>query len=126
MIVSDSGDVWRDDEIELAFDAAHDLISGEPDGPSIHGQRRRAPDRWRRANSRRIFAVFVRPVAGGWDVEARLPIHALQSGPLFVGRRRSGFTLGLHDDDDGAGQYTRVEAGRVRRPMRSIRELWWR
>ena len=35
VIVNDSGDVWRDDEIELAIDAAHDLVSGGPDDHQI-------------------------------------------------------------------------------------------
>jgi hypothetical protein len=100
VIVNDSGDVWRDDEIELAFDAAHDLMSG---GPDDHQFTTNADGRVTDGGAPippGTITVSVRPVAGGSDVEARLPIHALRSGLLFAGQRL-GFTLGLHDDDDG-------------------------
>ncbi|HSN76473.1 MAG TPA: sugar-binding protein [Anaerolineae bacterium] len=95
----DSPFVWQDDEIELAIDGRHDLVSG---GPDDHQYTVNADGRISDGGNALLpppIGVGVREVSGGWDVEVRLPIADLQTGPLYGGRRL-GFTLGLHDDDD--------------------------
>ena len=101
-IVNDSPDVWHDDEIELAFVGAWD---GDPAGGDTHqytvNPDGRITDFGDPANPVPIQAAAV-PVAGGWNVEVRIPAsHLLGANiPLTAGKTMA-FDLGLNDDDDG-------------------------
>ncbi len=121
MIVSDSPDVWRDDELELAFVGAWD---GLPAGGDTHQYTVNADGRVT------DFGVPGAPVPvqavaveapGGWSVEMRIPAAHLfgTNMPLTAGKTIA-FDLGLHDDDDGdnwdshmiwAGDSTNFQAG---------------
>ncbi|MCB0206856.1 MAG: FG-GAP repeat protein, partial [Anaerolineae bacterium] len=101
-IVSDSPEVWNDDEIELGFYAVWD---GNPAGGDTHqytvNADGRVSDFGDPTVSIPVEAVAV-PAPGGWDVEVRIPSntlygfhHQLTAGTTFS------FNLGLHDDDDG-------------------------
>ncbi len=102
VIVNDSSDVWRDDEIELAFVGAWD---GDPAGGDTHqytvNADGRITDFGNPANPVSIQAAAVR-VPGGWNVEVRIPATSLfgLNAPLTAGKTVA-FDLGLHDDDDG-------------------------
>jgi hypothetical protein len=102
VVVNDSGDVWRDDEIELAFYALYD---GDPRGGDTHqytvNADGRVTDFGNPASAPPIQAV-TRVAPGGWDVELRIP-HTHLYGlyyQLAAGQVLS-FNVGLHDDDDG-------------------------
>ena len=99
-IVNDSTDVWRDDEIELAFVGAWD---GNPAGGDTHQYTVNPDGRitdFGQANPPIQAAAL--PVAGGWNVEVRIPaVHLFGlNAPLTAGKTMA-FDLGLHDDDDG-------------------------
>jgi len=98
-IVNDSPDVWRDDQIELAFDGAND---GLPGGGDDHQITINADGRKTDFGTLPVPEVIAatRAVAGGWQVEVAIPADFLQGGTLATGKRM-GFSLGLHDDDDG-------------------------
>jgi hypothetical protein len=98
-IVNDSPDVWRDDEIELAFDGANDGLPGGSDDHQITINADGRKTDFGTLPAPEVIAA-TRPVAGGWHVEVAIPASILQSGTLVVGKRM-GFTLGLRDDDDG-------------------------
>ena len=99
-IFNDSGDVWRDDEIELAFDGLRDLQPlGQDDHQYTVNPDGRLTD-YGDPGSHPSIQAGVRTVAGGWDVEARIPAARLHAGALRLGKD-FGFSLGLHDDDDG-------------------------
>ena len=75
VIVNDSSDVWRDDEVELAFYAVYD---GNPAGGDTHQFTVNADGRVT------DFGVPDPPieamaaiVPGGWDVEVRIPASTL-------------------------------------------------
>ena len=99
-IVNDSTDVWRDDEIELAFVGAWD---GNPAGGDTHQYTVNADGRITDFGQAipPIQAAAV-PVTGGWNVEVRIPATHLfgLNAPLTAGKTMA-FDLGLHDDDDG-------------------------
>lgn len=100
-IISDSIDVWRDDEVELAFDSLQDFGCNSDD----HVYTVNADGRTTDFGDPSIqlppnLVSAVRIVPGGWDFEIQIPISHLGSGPLTPGKQL-GFTVGLHDDDDG-------------------------
>lgn len=100
VVVNDSTDVWRDDELELAFDGLRDLLPlGEDDHQYTVNPDGRLTD-YGEPGSQPNIQVGVQTVAGGWDVEARIPAARLHAGALRLGKE-FGFSLGLHDDDDG-------------------------
>ena len=121
VIVNDSSDVWRDDEIELAFVGAYDF---DPDGGDTHQDTVNADGRITDfvdpAHPVPIQAAAV-PVAGGWNVEVRIPAtHLFGLNTLLIAGKTMAFDLGLHDDDDGgnwdshmiwAGDSTSYHAG---------------
>ena len=100
VIVNDSSDVWRDDEIELAFYAVYD---GNPAGGDTHQYTINADGRITDFSlpNPPIEAVAV-PVAGGWNVEVKIPVTHLYGlyTHLYEGALLA-FDVGLHDDDDG-------------------------
>ncbi len=86
MIVNDSTDVWRDDEVELAFYAVYD---GNPAGGDTHQFTVNADGRVT------DFGVPNPPieamaaiVPGGWDVEVRIPASTLYGFYNQPGRGR--------------------------------------
>ena len=99
-IFNDSLQVWKDDEIELAFVGAYDgLASGgdthqytfNPDGRITDFGQPNPP----------IQAAAVE-VPGGWNVEVRIPhTHLLGLYQLLYAGRTITFDIGLRDDDDG-------------------------
>lgn len=100
-IVNDSIDVWRDDEVELAFDGFRDFGCNSDD----HAYTVNADGRTTDFGDPSIqlppdLEVGVRTVSGGWDFEIKIPVSHLGAGPLTAGKQL-GFTVGLHDDDDG-------------------------
>jgi hypothetical protein len=99
VIVNDSPDVWRDDEIELAFDGVNDGLPGNSDDHQITINADGRKTDFGTLPAPEVIAA-TRPVAGGWQVEVAIPASFLQGGMLATGKRM-GFTLGLHDDDDG-------------------------
>ncbi len=100
VIVNDSPDVWRDDEIELAFDGLRDLQSSNRDDHQYTINPDGRLTDFGDPSSHPSIQIGVRPVAGGWDVEARIPAARLHAGALHLSQE-IGFSLGLHDDDDG-------------------------
>jgi hypothetical protein len=102
-IIADSAtQIWHDDGIELALDGAGD---GSAYGPDDHQYTIRTDgyltDRGMTHPSA-IGDVDVRVLVrnDGYIVEARIPLSRLGSAPASYGRV-IGFTLGLHDDDNG-------------------------
>jgi cell division septation protein DedD len=118
-IVNDSPDVWRDDEIELAFVGAWD---GNPAGDDTHQYTVNADGRITdHTVPNPPLEVAALPASGGWNVEVRIPASHLfgVNQPLTAGKVIA-FDLGLHDDDDGgnwdshmiwAGTSTSYQAG---------------
>jgi hypothetical protein len=97
-IINDSPDVWRDDEVELAFDGEHDGGSWSAlDHQYTVNADGRLTDRAVPAPPGVTAAV--ERVPGGWDVEVRIARSALSATSWQAGRT-FGFNLGLHDDDD--------------------------
>ena len=79
-IVSDSGDVWDDDQVELAIDGLRDLLSGGLDDHQFTvNADGRVTDR---GAANPPIEAAARPVTGGWDVEVRIPAVMLYIGAL--------------------------------------------
>ncbi len=102
VIVNDSPDVWRDDEIELAFYAVYD---GSPAGGDTHQYTINADGRVTDFGDPALpvdIEAAVRIVPGGWVAEVRIPGTSLfgRNTPFAAGMPLA-FNLGLHDDDDG-------------------------
>ena len=101
-IVNDSSDVWRDDEIELAFVGAWD---GNPAGGDTHqytvNADGRITDFGNPAIPVSIQAAAV-PVARRLERRGAHPKYQplRPNAPLTAGKTMA-FDLGLHDDDDG-------------------------
>jgi hypothetical protein len=98
VIVADSTEVWRDDGVEFGLDGLRDK---QPWGMDDHQYTvvadGRVTDRAMPTQSI-TAAVVIRP--GGYDVEVAIPMARLMSGVPISGTVM-GFTIGLHDDDDG-------------------------
>ena len=99
-IVNDSLQVWKDDEIELAFVGAYDgFTSGGDSHQYTFNPDGRITD-FGQANPP-IQAAAV-TVPGGWNVEVRIPhTHLLGLYQLLYAGETITFDIGLHDDDDG-------------------------
>lgn len=104
-IVTDSAELWNDDQIELGIDG---LLDHDPNGADDHQYAVAADGR---KADRKIpsddFQAVVRPRNDGWDVEIAIPISSLNAGPLEI-YRALGFNFGVHDDDDGGAYDTRL------------------
>jgi len=98
VIVTDSTDVWRDDGVELGLDGAHDQY---PWGWDDHQYTVVADGRKsdRGVPTSDIVAAIVQ-YQGGYNMEIAIPISKLIPGTPVSGTVM-GFTVGLHDDDDG-------------------------
>ena len=97
-IVTDSTDMWRDDGVEFGLDGLHDQL---PWGLDDHQYTVVADGRLadRTAGTTTISAAVLH-YQGGYNVELAIPISQLIPGTPISGTV-VGFTLGLHDDDDG-------------------------
>jgi hypothetical protein len=105
-LVNDSQHVWQDDEIELAFVGAWD---GNPAGGDTHQYTVNADGRMTDFGDPAIpvsIEAAAVPVAGGWNVEVRIPANHLFGAnlPLTAGKIMA-FDLGLHDDDPPGGNW---------------------
>ena len=100
VIVNDSQDVSRDDEIELAFVGAYD---GLPAGNDTHQYSINADGRIADFGTLSPpIQAAVRQVPGGWNAEIRIPAsHLLGTNATLPAINPVDFSLGLHDDDDG-------------------------
>ncbi len=100
-LIADSAALWHDDSIELGLDGAHDYQSFNHDDHqytfAIDG---RLTD-YALATTTSTWAMKHTP--NGYTVEMSVPWSEL-GGSIFpqIGRRL-GFTVGLHDDDNGGG-----------------------
>ena len=101
-MVSDSPEVWNDDEIELGFYAVWD---GNPAGGDTHQYTINADGRVSDFGDPTVpIPVEAAAVAapGGWNVEVRIPAAHLFGFYNILARDTAlTFNLGLHDDDDG-------------------------
>ena len=101
-VVSDSPEVWNDDEIELGFYAVYD---GNPAGGDTHQYTLNADGRVSDFGNPTVpIPVEAAAVAapGGWNVEVRIPAaHLFGFYNLLARGTTLSFNLGLHDDDDG-------------------------
>lgn len=96
---ADSNDIWRDDSVELGLDGANDAQGwGTDDHQLTVAVDRRFTDYGRTPPPG--LQMGLRYVTGGFDIEVAVPSEQLGEALLEVGRIL-GFTLGLHDDDDG-------------------------
>jgi len=98
-LIADSDEVWRDDGVELGFDGLNDDQGGGVDDHQftfvVDG---RVTD----------FGMYLVPelisnvqvVADGYNIEIAIPKTLLSPGGYTTGQVL-GFTIGLHDDDDG-------------------------
>jgi len=97
-IVTDSTDVWRDDGVELGLDGLHDQNSwGWDDHQYTLVADGRQTDRGTPITA--IDSVIL-PYQGGYNIEVAIPVSQLIPGTPVSGTVM-GFTIGLHDDDDG-------------------------
>jgi hypothetical protein len=97
-IVTDSTDVWRDDGVEIGLDGQHDRLAfGSDDHQYTVVADGRIADR---STATTAIAAAVLQYQGGYNVEMAIPISQLIPGTPISGTV-VGFTVGLHDDDDG-------------------------
>ncbi len=96
-IVADSADVWRDDVVELGFDAARDYQKGADDHKITLNVDGRVTD-WGAPIA--SLTVVTKAVPGGWNMEIAIPRQTL-AAPQWQDGVRMGFDWTLHDDDDG-------------------------
>ena len=102
-MVADSSDIWRDDSIEFAIDGAGDFASNGPDDHvitvAIDG---RVTDLGLPPPPPPFPQVerAIRLLGDGYTVELAVPTSLLQP-PVWELDHIAGFTIGLHDDDDG-------------------------
>jgi hypothetical protein len=98
VLVADSDDIWRDDSIELGIDGLRDYLDYHNDDHqftvNLDG---RVTDF---GQTTHVVSAVTSTVSGGWVAEVAISAEGLQAGALEVGKEL-GFTLGLHDDDDG-------------------------
>lgn len=99
IIINDSGlAVWQDDEIELGFDGNHDFAGPDPvDHQFTFNPDGRITDF---AQPTDLLTAVITPVAGGWNVEAAIPLTLFRPTGIRDGDN-IGFTFALRDDDDG-------------------------
>lgn len=98
IIVTDSTDVWRDDSVEIGLDGLRDQL---PFGSDDHQYTVVADGRVAdRATATTAISAAVVRYQGGYNVEMAIPMSQLIPGTPISGTV-VGFTVGLHDDDDG-------------------------
>jgi len=98
VIVTDSAEVWRDDGVEIALDGLNDKAAwGSDDHQYTIVANGSVTDRGEPTVD---VVASVLTYEGGYNVEAAIPMAQLVSGVPISGTVM-GFTVGLHDDDDG-------------------------
>ena len=98
-LVSDSPDVWQDDELEFALDGALDGVFTGPDDHQI------TVNVDGRVTNRGLLPLpevqrSIQTLPDGYQVEMAIPLAILQP-PGWGAGWTAGFNIGLHDDDDG-------------------------
>jgi len=98
ILVTDSTDVWRDDGVEIGIDGLHDSYAwGSDDHQYSVVADGRITDRGLPTTD---VSASILPYEGGYSVEMAIPLSQLLPGTPISGTIM-GFTVGLHDDDDG-------------------------
>lgn len=98
VIGNDSSDVWRDDSVEIGIDGLHDQYPwGWDDHQFTIVVDGRKTDRGAPATDVVARALAV---TGGYNIEVAIPVAKLIPGVPISGTVM-GFTIGIHDDDDG-------------------------
>jgi hypothetical protein len=98
VLVADSTDVWRDDGVEIGLDGLNDDYAwGWDDHQYTVVVDGRQADR---STPTSDITSAVYQYDGGYNVEVSIPMSKLISGSPISGTVM-GFTIGLHDDDDG-------------------------
>jgi len=97
-IVTDSTDVWRDDGAEIGLDGLNDKNAwGLDDHQYTIVADGRTTDRSVQTTD---IVAAVLTYEGGYNIEVSIPMAKLISG-IPISGTVMGFTIGLHDDDDG-------------------------
>jgi hypothetical protein len=98
VVMADSTDVWRDDGVEIGLDGLNDDYPwGWDDHQYTIVVDGRKTDRGAVTSD---ITAAVYQYAGGYNIEVAIPMSKLLSGSPISGTVM-GFTIGLHDDDDG-------------------------
>ena len=98
VLVTDSSDVWRDDGVEFGLDGLNDKNAwGTDDHQYTIVADGRVTDRSVPTTG---ISAAVMSYEGGYNVELAIPMEQLMAGTPVSGTVM-GFTIGLHDDDDG-------------------------
>jgi hypothetical protein len=98
VVMADSTDVWRDDGVEIGLDGLNDEYAwGWDDHQYTVVVDGRLGDRGAEATG---VTAGISQHEGGYDIEVAIPMSKLLSGSPISGTVM-GFTIGLHDDDDG-------------------------
>jgi hypothetical protein len=98
VVMADSTDVWRDDGVEIGLDGLNDDYPwGWDDHQYTIVVDGRQTDRGAKTSD---IASAVYQYEGGYNIEVAIPMSKLLSGSPISGTVM-GFTIGLHDDDDG-------------------------
>ncbi len=98
VLVADSIDVWRDDGMEIGIDGLRDGYAwGSDDHQYTLVVDGRTTDRGTLVTD--VITGIV-TYQGGYDAEIAIPISRLLPGTPISGTVM-GFTIGMHDDDDG-------------------------
>ena len=104
VLMSDSPDVWHDDQLEFAFDGAFD---GAFNGQDDHQITINVDGRVTNRGVVDLDEVVQRTVVildDGYQVEMAIPLSILQP-PGWGSGWAVGFNIGLHDDDDDGGNW---------------------
>nr|MBC7245692.1 hypothetical protein [Chloroflexota bacterium] len=98
VVMADSTDVWRDDGVEIGLDGLYDQYAwGWDDHQYTIVVDGRITDRG--VPTTNIKAVVL-GTKEGYDIEVAIPISQLLPG-IPISGTVMGFTIGIHDDDDG-------------------------
>ena len=98
VLMADSTDVWRDDGIEIGIDGLHDKYAwGFDDHQYTVVVDGRTGDRGIPTTD---VITAIQAYEGGYNIEVAIPLSLLLPG-IPDSETVMGFTVGLHDDDDG-------------------------
>jgi len=98
-LVTDSSDVWRDDGVEIGLDGLYDKYAwGLDDHQYTTVADGRIADRTVPTTD---IDAAVRITEVGYDIEVAIPMSQLLPTGIPISGTVMGFTIGLHDDDDG-------------------------
>jgi hypothetical protein len=98
ILVADSTEVWHDDGVEIALDGLYDRYAwGTDDHQYTIVYDGRVSDRGMPGND---IITSIQERDDGYDIELSIAMSQLLPG-IPISGTVMGFTLGLHDDDDG-------------------------